>query len=89
MHLENNNTNATFNVQNSSQFINPASIGGFANAGILILPGGSSAITATIQSATFTNIKGVAAQIGANTAGANGTQNFTFSNNTITVNTPD
>jgi hypothetical protein len=41
IHLENNNTNVTLNVSNSSQFSYPASIGGFANSAILILPGGT------------------------------------------------
>ncbi len=85
IHLENNNTNVTLNVTNSSQFSYPASIGGFANSAILLLPGGTAAVTASIQNATFTNIRGVAAQIGANLLNSTGTQNFTFSNNTINV----
>ena len=85
IHLENNNTNVTLNVTNSSQFSYPASIGGFANSAILLLPGGTAAVTASIQNSTFTNIKGVAAQIGANLLNSTGTQNFTFSNNTINV----
>lgn len=87
VHLENNNTNVTLNVTGSSQFSYPATVGGFANSAILLLPGGTSAFTANIQNATFTNIRNLSAQIGANTLNANGTQNFTFSNNTITVNT--
>ncbi|CAG0931221.1 Collagenase ColH [Thermoflexales bacterium] len=85
IHLENNNVNVTLNVINSSQFSHPASIGGFANSAILLLPGGTAAITALIQNSTFTNVKNAAAQIGANLAGSTGTQNFTFSNNTINI----
>ena len=85
IHLENNNTNVTFNVTNSSQFTYPTSVGAFANSAMLLLPGGSASITASIQNATFTNVRNAAAQIGANLAGSTGTQNFTFSNNTINV----
>jgi hypothetical protein len=49
------------------------------------MPGGTAAVTASIQNSTFTNIRGVAAQMGANLALSSGTQNFTFSNNTISV----
>jgi hypothetical protein len=85
VHLENNNTNVTFTVTNSSVFQYPATVGAFANTAILLLPGGTAAITASIQNATFTNMTNLSAQIGANLLNSNGTQNFTFANNTITV----
>lgn len=83
--LENLNTNATLNVVNNSQFIYPASISPFANSAILIMPGGTAAITATIQNTTFTNVVNAATQIGANQLNSSGTQSLTFSGNTINV----
>jgi hypothetical protein len=85
VHLQNNNVNATLTVTNNSQFSYPASVGSFANSAFLLLPSGTSAITANIQNSTFTNIKNLSAQIGAEAAGSNGTQSFTFSNNTVNI----
>jgi hypothetical protein len=85
VHLQNNNVNATLTVTNNSQFSYPASVGPFANSAFLILPSGTSAITANIQNSTFTNIKNLSVQIGAEAAGSNGTQSFTFSNNTVNI----
>jgi uncharacterized repeat protein (TIGR01451 family) len=85
VHLDNTNTNVTFNVTNSSQFSYPSSISAFAGNAILLIPKGSAAITASIQNAVFTNIRGASALIGAGAAGSNGTQSFTFSNNTVNV----
>jgi large repetitive protein len=85
IHLENNNTNVTLNVLNNSQFIYPTVVGGLANSAILLLPGGSSAVTASIQNSTFTNIPNLSAQISANLAASSGTQTFTFSGNTVDV----
>src|SRR5688572_28330133 len=78
----------TFNVSNSSSFSYPSSVSGTANSAILIEPSGSGAATVSIQNSTFTNIVSASAQIGSNTLGANGTHNFTFSNNTISVTLP-
>jgi hypothetical protein len=75
----------TFTVSNSSQFSYPAAIGAFAGNAILLIPNGGGAISASIQNATFTNIRGVSAQIGAGTLNANGAQSLTFSNNTVNV----
>lgn len=88
VHLDNTNANATLTVTNSSSFSYPTSVGGFANSAFLILPSGASAITASIQNSTFTNIKNLSAQISANALGSSGTQIFTFSNNTINVTLP-
>ena len=85
VHLENTNQNVTLNVTNNSQFINPTVVGGFANSAILLIPHGTASVTASIQNSAFTNVRGVAAQIGAGTLNSNGTQNFTFSNNAISV----
>ncbi len=85
IHLENNNTNVTFTVTNNSQFTYPSVVGAFANSAMLLLPGGTASITAAIQNSTFTNVRNAAAQIGANLLNSNGTQNFTFSNNTLNV----
>lgn len=88
IHLENNSTNVTFNVINNSQFEYPAAVGGTANSAILLLPGGSASITASIQNATFTNIVGASALIGANLLNSNGTQTLTFSSNTVNITLP-
>ena len=78
----------TLNVSNSSSFSYPSSVSGTANSAILVEPSGSGAATVSIQNSTFTNIVSASAQIGSNTAGANGTHSFTFSNNTISVTLP-
>ena len=88
VNLQNNNTNATLSVGNASAFSYPSGVGGFANSAILIQPGGTAAITASIQGATFTNIVSASAQIGANLAGSNGTQSLTFTGNTVSVTLP-
>jgi hypothetical protein len=73
-----------FTVSNGSSFSYPGSVSATANSAILIEPSGSGAVTASIQNSTFTDIISASAQIGANTLNANGSQSFTFSNNTIT-----
>ena len=88
VNLQNNNTNATLSVSNASAFSYPSGVGGFANSAILIQPGGTAAITASIQGATFTNIISASAQIGANLAGSNGAQSLTFTGNTVSVTLP-
>jgi hypothetical protein len=85
VHLENNNLNVTFIAQNGCHFTYPASIGGFANSAMLLLPGGNSSISATVRDCLFTNVRGVAFQIGANTLNANGTQSAFISNNVMNV----
>ena len=74
-----------FTVDNNSSFSYPAIISGTANSAILLESSASGAITASIQNSTFTNIVNASAQIGAISAAATGTQNFTFSNNTVNV----
>ncbi|HEX6899471.1 MAG TPA: hypothetical protein VF789_07160, partial [Thermoanaerobaculia bacterium] len=87
IHFVNTNTNGNLTVNGSSSFVYPAVISATANAGIAIQPNGTSNVTVTVQSSTFTNIKSDSIQWGAATAGSNGTSTLDFSNNTITVNT--
>jgi hypothetical protein len=85
VHLDNTNSNVTFNVLNSSQFTHGGSVGAFTNSAILLIPNGTSSVVASIQGTTFTNVRGVAAQIGAAALGSSGTHTFTFSNNTVNI----
>jgi hypothetical protein len=84
VHLE-TLSDVTINVGSNSQFSYPSSVGGFANSAFHFLPGGAASVTASIQNSTFTNVRGAAALIGANTTGASGTQSLTFANNTINI----
>ncbi len=83
--VDNNNANLTFTVQNSSTFSypNPES-SAFRNSAILITPKGSSAITATVTSSTFTNIP-VSSFQAAPDASSTATSTYTFTNNTISA----
>jgi len=82
IYLTSSNVNATFNVS-GSVFSYPAAIGGSANSAILLEPGGTSSLTASVTGSTFTNIVSAATQIGANTAGASGNLSLTFTGNTV------
>ena len=82
IYLSNLNVNATFNVT-GSLFSYPTTIGGTANSAILIEPGGTSSITASVTGSTFTDIVSASTQIGANTLGANGALSLTFTGNTV------
>ena len=72
VYLTSSGVNSTFTVT-GSLFSYPATISGTANSAILIEAGGKASITASVTGSTFTDIVSAATQIGANTAGANGT----------------
>ena len=82
VYLNSLNVNAAFAVT-GSLFSYPAAIGATANSAILIEPGGTASITASVTGSSFTDIVSAATQIGANTAGANGTLSLTFTGNTV------
>jgi hypothetical protein len=75
-------TSSTVNVTGST-FTYPGVISSTANTAILLEPGGTANLTASVTGSTFTDIFNASTQIGANTAGASGTLSLTFSNNTI------
>ncbi|MDQ3985613.1 MAG: hypothetical protein M3280_03845, partial [Actinomycetota bacterium] len=79
--ISNTNTNATINVRNGSMFKNTG--GTFGGDGILAFPNGTSAITIDVQNSTFRDLKDNSVQMGAATAGSNGTSSIRFVNNTI------
>jgi hypothetical protein len=78
----NSTTSSTINVTGSA-FSYPSAVSGTANSAVLLEPGGTASLTASITGTTFTNILSASTQIGANTAAASGTLSLTFANNTI------
>ncbi|HVF75256.1 MAG TPA: Ig-like domain-containing protein [Acidimicrobiales bacterium] len=79
--VENNNTNVTVNVTGGTTF---SSVGGtFASQAIQFTPDGSSAITATVNGTTFTNIKGNSLLVGAANGLGSGTSTVAFTSNTV------
>ena len=79
--VENSNTNVTVNVTGGTTF---SSIGGtHASQAIQLTPNGSSAITATVNGTTFTNIKGNSLLVGSTDGLGSGTSTVTYANNTV------
>jgi Bacterial Ig domain/Cadherin domain/RTX calcium-binding nonapeptide repeat (4 copies)/Right handed beta helix region len=78
----NSTTSSTINVT-GSVFSYPGAVSATANSAMLLEPGGTASLTASITGSTFTNILSASTQIGANTAAASGTVSLTFANNTI------
>lgn len=87
VHLTTMNVNSSFTVT-GSLFSYPTVVGGTANSAILLLPGGTSSLTASVTGSTFTNIVSASTQIGADTLGASGNLALTFSGNTVNVTLP-
>lgn len=85
LRVTNANTNLTLNVQNGSILRNTGNTIVNGNNGILVIPNGTSAVALSVTNSTFTNVRGVAAQLGAATAGSNGVSSVTFTGNTITA----
>jgi hypothetical protein len=85
LRVTNANTNLTLNVQNGSILRNTGNTIINGNNGILVVPNGTSAVALSVTNSTFTNVRGVAAQLGAATAGSNGASSVTFTGNTISA----
>nr|MDQ3280933.1 hypothetical protein [Acidobacteriota bacterium] len=83
--LNNTSVDAVLNVSNGSTFTFPTSILASADSAISLVIGGTTALTANVQGATFTNARNYSFVISPQ-SGATGIQNVTFNGNTVTVN---